>query len=97
MPLTTFGQFRSHTYNRLAKLVSTGTLQACVIARNTYVDAMEAREILNWRTTPWVRKRWSPEKLAARLEWQQENNITCPWAGDHPNSLKIYAPELAHL
>lgn len=95
--LTSIAPNRSSTYFRLARLINDGILQACLLHGMRHVDAMEAREILNWRTIPWVRKHWTPEELAARLAWQQENNITCPWGGDHPNSLKIYAPDLAHL
>ena len=37
------------------------------------------------------------KRISSRLEWMQENDIACPWANEHRNSLKIYAPELAHL
>ena len=96
-PLATFAPCGTTIFNKLAGMCKSGKIQSCLFNSKRHIDAMEAREILNWRTFQEIRKFWTAEKISSRLEWMQENNIACPWANAHRNSLKIYAPELAHL
>lgn len=97
VPLTTFAPCGTTIFNKLANLCRYGKIQACLYNGKRHIDAMEAREALNWRTLLEIRKFWTPEKINSRLDWMQENDIASPWASEHRNSLKIYAPELAHL